>query len=199
MTNSLPLFSWHTINDYLSQIVAFQFTNCWIRLWLGDFTSFHRLCKWGVVFKIAILTHVRSKTCSQSPPGGCWSDQSLGRSEIPIFDPFFRSSPWISPIFSIFFPKKNAISPEKKSQSRPFPGAPHICRVPRAACRGGRGKRFTRQLPVSDRLFPPILDRCSRTRAALFRESVNRDHISNAAGRSWRRSYGNIPVIYIYI
>jgi hypothetical protein len=43
-----------------------------------------------------------------------------------------------------------------------------------------RGKRFTRQLPVSDRLFPPILDRCSRTRAALFRESVNRDHISNA-------------------
>ena len=44
-----------------------------------------------------------------------------------------------------------------------------------------RGKRFTRQLPGSDRLLPPLLDRCSRTRAALFRESVNRDHISNVA------------------
>eukprot|EP00435_Cladocopium_sp_Y103_P038906 s1108_g10.t1 len=46
-------------------------------------------------------------------------------------------------------------------------------------------KRFTRQLPVSERLFPPILDRCSRTRAALFRESVNRDHISNVIGSNY--------------
>eukprot|EP00434_Breviolum_minutum_P030525 symbB.v1.2.026995.t1/scaffold2736.1/size71972/4 len=46
-------------------------------------------------------------------------------------------------------------------------------------------KRFTRQLPMSERLFPPMLDRCSRTRSALFRESVNRDHISNVIGSNY--------------
>ncbi|CAK9071063.1 unnamed protein product [Durusdinium trenchii] len=46
-------------------------------------------------------------------------------------------------------------------------------------------KRFTRQLPVSERLFPPILDRCSRTRSALVRESVAKDHISNVIGANY--------------
>ena len=45
-------------------------------------------------------------------------------------------------------------------------------------------RRFTRQLPVSERLFPPLLDRCSRTRSALFREAVERDHISNVPWQS---------------
>ena len=48
-------------------------------------------------------------------------------------------------------------------------------------------RRFTRQLPVSERLFPPLLDRCSRTRSALFREAVERDHISNVP---WQSSEG---------
>ena len=46
-------------------------------------------------------------------------------------------------------------------------------------------RRFTRQLPVSERLFPPLLDRCSRTRSALFREAVERDNISNAPWKAY--------------
>jgi len=78
--------------------------------------------------------------------------------DLDIFAEFTWGIPWKSPF--------------QRIHPLPPPGV--------SAAPSRRGKRFTRQLPVSDRLFPPILDRCSRTRAALFRESVNRDHISNA-------------------
>ncbi|CAK0873107.1 unnamed protein product, partial [Prorocentrum cordatum] len=38
---------------------------------------------------------------------------------------------------------------------------------------------LTRTLPVNDQLFPPLLDRCSRTQAALFREEMENDRVSN--------------------
>ena len=57
--------------------------------------------------------------------------------------------------------------------------------------------RFTRQLPVSERLFPPLLDRCSRTRSALFREAVERDHISNVTPRDWQKCSGWECVLFL--
>eukprot|EP00931_Biecheleriopsis_adriatica_P059471 TRINITY_DN3558_c0_g2_i1.p1 TRINITY_DN3558_c0_g2~~TRINITY_DN3558_c0_g2_i1.p1 ORF type:complete len:4446 (+),score=1220.06 TRINITY_DN3558_c0_g2_i1:273-13340(+) len=46
-------------------------------------------------------------------------------------------------------------------------------------------RRLVRQLPVTDRLFPPLLDRCSRTRSALFREEVEIDMVSNVIASNY--------------
>jgi dynein heavy chain len=47
------------------------------------------------------------------------------------------------------------------------------------------GAQLTRGLPGSDQLFPPLLDRCSRTHAALFREDVDCDLVSNMVASNY--------------
>lgn len=44
---------------------------------------------------------------------------------------------------------------------------------------------FTRTLPLGDQLYPPLIDRCSRTRMSLFREEVGQDLVSNVVASNY--------------
>jgi hypothetical protein len=50
---------------------------------------------------------------------------------------------------------------------------------------GQKTPLLTRTLPVNDQLFPPLLDRCSRTQAALFREEMENDRVSNTIATNY--------------
>jgi len=50
---------------------------------------------------------------------------------------------------------------------------------------GMGGPAMTRALPGAAQLFPPLLDRCSRTQAALFREEVECDLVSNLVASNY--------------
>ncbi|CAJ1412331.1 unnamed protein product, partial [Effrenium voratum] len=80
-------------------------------------------------------------------------------------------------------------SPPERTANVPFPKQAAPRREARLASLKADAEtlaqRFTRQLPASEQLFPPLLDRCSRTRSALFREVVQRDNISNVIASNY--------------